>query len=947
MSNHHPVDSHAFTRWEDEEKNRPLREDIRFLGDMLGQILKEQAGEQIFQTEEILRQGFKAIRHQADSADRDRLMALVNGLEVDEAAKVLRAFTLYFQLANLAEQHHRVRRLRAYHGTEAPAGSIEDAVKRLAASGVQAPAMRALLSRMVIRPVFTAHPTEVLRRTVLMKHRRIAALLEERDHPLLSPADRTQIERELAAEIESLWQTDEVHHRAPTVFDEARNGLYYFEDVLFDTVPRVYQSLAEALERHYPGEAFEVPSFFRFGSWMGGDRDGNPNVKAETTYAVLLMARRIAVRRHIETAERISRTLSQSIHWAPVSEALKASIAAESERLPDQAREFIDRNPYELYRQKLAFMHLRLKRTLDLLPETLDEASRFDPTRLASAYATYGELLADLQLMTTSLEANRGCRSAGAMLDGWRREIETFGFRVAQLDVRQHAGVHLDALSDVVSTLRLLPDGFKSLPEEARVEWLLGELRNTRPLIPQELDEFQPMTQEVVRTFRALAASRRIFGPEALGSYIISMTTTVSDLLTVLLFLKTVGLFKALPDGGVRTSFQVVPLFETIEDLRQAPAVLDRLFSIPLYRAHLKQLGDVQEVMLGYSDSNKDGGILTSNWELYKAQQALWEVARRHGLSLVLFHGRGGSVGRGGGPSHDAILAQPPGTIDGRIKLTEQGEVISNKYGLPSLARRNMELAASAVIEASLRPELTGAPPEDVSRWEAVLEDLSRRAFASYRRIVYEEPDFLKFFHETTPLELLGQLQIGSRPAKRKQSNAIEDLRAIPWVFSWTQSRYILPGWLGAGAALSALIDEAPDRNMTLLKDMYQRFPFFRSLLNNVEMTLAKADLPIARHYFERLVEQQPAMRRIWELLEAEYARTEAVVLAITGADELLAENPTLQRSIAVRNPYVDPLSYIQVELLARRRAGEDGAALSDALKLSVNGIASGLKNTG
>jgi phosphoenolpyruvate carboxylase len=420
--------------------------------------------------------------------------------------------------------------------------------------------------------------------------------------------------------------------------------------------------------------------------------------------------------------------------------------------------------------------------------------------------------------------------------------------------------------------------------------------------------------------------------------------------LTVLLFLKEARLFKALPEGGVRTSLQVVPLFETIGDLRAAPTILEALLAEPLYRAHLRQLGDVQEIMLGYSDSNKDGGILTSNWELYKAQKALWEVARRHGVSLLLFHGRGGSVGRGGGPSHQAILAQPPGTIDGRIKVTEQGEVIAGKYGTMPIATRNLELATSAVLEASLRPELYAQPPGDVARWEAIMEDLSRRAFERYRGIVYGEPDFERFFHETTPLELLAQLQIGSRPAKRKASSAIEDLRAIPWVFAWTQSRYILPGWLGLGGALADYLAEDPGR-LAVLRDMHARFPFFRVLLSNVEMTLAKADLTIARRYYEALVAPSEAMARIWATLEDEFETTRGLVLEIMAQRALLDDQRTLQRSIALRNPYVDPLSYIQVHFLARRRAEPadeaERQAIDYALKLSVSGIAAGMKNTG
>ena len=948
--------SHAFPAWEREEKNRPLREDVRFLGDLLGTILKEQAGEGLFETEEELRRGFKALRACEGGPElRERLLAVVAGLGTPDAARVMRAFTLYFQLVNLAEQHHRVRRVRDYareEGDRPAPGSLDEVLGRLAAAGVTAQAVRALLARLWISPVFTAHPTEVLRRTVLEKHRRLAKALDDRDDPRLGAADRARLKREIAAEIESLWQTDEVHHRAPTVLDEARHGLYFLDSTLFDAVPDLYADLEAALARHWPGEPLPSPSFLRFGAWMGGDRDGNPNVTAATTYQALLLARRLMLRRHVARAEAISTALSQSVRWTSVSPALEKSLAAEAQAFPAVAAEFRERNPYEPYRQTIAFMHARLRHTLAALPETLADAERFDQATLALGYRAPAELIQDIRLMEESLAANRGARTADVDLAGWRRQVETFGFHAAALDVRQHADVHADALADVVDTLRVLDRPFRELDEASRVAWLRGELAGARPLVPHDLSAFAPMTQEVLRTFRTIATARAVVGPEALGACITSMTTRASDVLTTLLFLKEAGLFQSQGGGRVRTAMQVVPLFETIEDLRQAPRVLEALFAEPLYRAHLRALGDVQEVMLGYSDSNKDGGILTSTWELYKAQQAIWEVARRHGLALSLFHGRGGSVGRGGGPSHQAILAQPPGTLGGRLKLTEQGEVISNKYGLPAIARRNLELVTSAALEASLRPELHQAPPQDVARWEAILDDLSRRAMAAYRGVVYDDPAFAGFFAQVTPLELLAKLQIGSRPAKRKASSAIEDLRAIPWVFSWTQSRFILPGWLGVGAALDAYWREDPDRHLAVLRDMHARFPFFRVLLANVEMTLAKADLPIARRYVEGLGEH-PEQDRIWTAIEAEYARTEAMLLRITGQEELLAGNAPLQRAISLRNPYVDPLSYLQVELLRRRRSlGEGGEAadleaLDDALKLSVNGIAAGMKNTG
>ncbi|MEB3220435.1 MAG: phosphoenolpyruvate carboxylase, partial [Candidatus Sericytochromatia bacterium] len=529
-----------------------------------------------------------------------------------------------------------------------------------------------------------------------------------------------------------------------------------------------------------------------------------------------------------------------------------------------------------------------------------------------------------------------------------QRQLATFGFHGARLDVRQHARVHAEALADLVDTLRLLPAPFAMLSEAEATAWVLGELAGQRPLIPQDLGAFAPQTQEVVRTFRALAASRRVFGPAALGSCIVSMTTRPLDMLTVLLLLREAGLFRHEGAGRVRSALQVVPLFETVEDLRAAPRILEALLAEPLYRAHLRQLGDEQEVMLGYSDSNKDGGIVTSAWELYQAQQALWAVAGRHGVTLKLFHGRGGSVGRGGGPSHLAILAQPPGTVGGRLKLTEQGEVISHKYGLPALARRNLELVTSAVLEATLRPELHGRDPLEVARWQAVMDELSRLALAAYRGWVHEDPRFGRLLAEATPLALLAEMQLGSRPARRKASTRLEDLRAIPWVFAWTQPRMILPGWLGVGTALEAWCAPEPARRLEVLRAMAREFPFFRALLSNVEMTLAKADMAIARRYVAVLAPDDAELAALWASLEAEHGRCVRMVLAVLEQPELLAGQPTLRRSIAVRNPYVDPINLLQLALLRRQReAVAPDEALLDALKTSVSGIAAGLRNTG
>lgn len=938
--------------WEQEAKHQPLREDIRHLGHVLGQVLREQAGDAVYDLEETLRQGFKQLRAQPEDVElQSRLEGLIQDLDVNTAARVLRAFTLYFQLANLAEEHHRVRRVRQYgQAVDAPVseGSIRAVIEGFASRGLSPQAVQNGLRQLSIEPVLTAHPTEALRRTVLEKLHGLEEALSQRDSGVLEPAQRRRLEARIGAEIEALWQTDEVHRRAPTVLDEVRHGLYFVDGVLFDAAPWVVEELEEALKEYYPDHLFDLPNFLRFGAWMGGDRDGNPFVTAETTYQALRIAHQRIVQRHLRVAQDLATDLSQSVHWSDISQGLQTALRDDAERFPAIMAEALERNPFEPYRQKLAVIQHRLRATWGAWPENLQTALGAGAQRAHEGYLDAGALAEDLSLLADSLRTHRGERVARERLATWQRQVAMFGFHGARLDIRQHAQVHFEALASVVDTLRLTSTPFERLSEAEATNWVLQELRGRRPLIPHDLTALPALTQEVVQTFRALRACRDVFGADVLGSCIISMTTRPLDLYVVLLFLKEAGLFRTEPAGRVRSVHQVVPLFETIGDLRAAPRILDELLTEPLYRAHVRQLGDVQEIMLGYSDSNKDGGIFTSAWELYQAQQALWAVAGRHGISLKLFHGRGGSVGRGGGPSHRAILAQPPGTLGGRIKVTEQGEVISHKYGLEPLARRNLELVTSAVLEATLRPELHQRDPLEVGRWQAVMGELSELAFSAYRGWVYDNPHFTHFLQAVTPIDILSDLRLGSRPARRRTSLRIDDLRAIPWVFSWTQPRMILPGWLGVGTALESWCAPDPQRRLEVLRAMAREFPFFRALLSNVEMTLAKADMAIAKRYVAVLAGEDSSVRALWDSLESEYERCVRVVLRILEQSELLAQQPTLRRSIAVRNPYVDPINYLQLELLRRQRSqAQSDEALLDALKLSVSGIAAGLRNTG
>lgn len=949
------------------DKDLPLRNDIRRLGDLLGETLKRLGGENLFATEEEVRALCKKLRAKVTPETERQLKKLLHGLSLDEAIGVIRAFSVYFQLVNIAEQHHRIRRKRFYevHTPESPQrGSLAETLQRLAKQRVPPAELQRVLDTLEIVPVMTAHPTEAARRTLLEKHRRLAELLATLDNAHLAERQRHEAQLQLAAEVEAIWQTDEVRHSQPTVLDEVNNTLYYFDATLFDAVPQLLEELEGGLAKHFPTVKLateRVP--LRFGSWVGGDRDGNPNVTPDVTWETLLVQQRLVLRKYLTTLAALSRRLSESSRFTPATETLTASIERDAATMPELAERVRRRNPEEPYRQKLSFIYTRLENTLHrnqalgtalraTSPDALISVRPGLPiiarltgkTEHAHVYRTGRELYADLQLVRDSLRAGQSAYAARG-IERLMRQVATFDLHLAQLDLRQHSERHLAALDEITRHLGLATP-YGAMKEEQRVAWLTAELQTPRPLVGSE-DHYSAETMETLNVFRVMRRALDEISPNALHTFIVSMTRDVSDLLATLVLAKQAGL----ADGGWRIA--VAPLFETIEDLRQAPGVLERLFSNPVYQQVLAAQGNLQEVMIGYSDSSKDGGILTSSWELYKAQEKLWETARAHGVELRLFHGRGGTVGRGGGPSHEAILAQPPNTVAGRIKITEQGEVISSKYSLPEIAQRSLELVTAAALAASLpTPQWTtkAQRPQQLAGWQTVMEQLSQTAFETYRRIVRATPDFYDYFIQATPVEELAHMRIGSRPAKRKAgSQSIDDLRAIPWVFGWTQSRHLLPGWLAVGTALESFVRQEPKKNLALLREMYSAWPFFHSTLSNIEMTLAKADFQIARQYAARTPNRSLG-RRLFKLLEAEYQRTCRVVLQITEEKHLLDNAPVLQRSIAVRNPYVDPMSQLQIELLARKRAGGAEAEqekLLYAILLTINGIAAGMRNTG
>jgi phosphoenolpyruvate carboxylase len=957
----------ALQRQTDGDRDR-LSATIHFLGDLLGDVIREQAGPAAFDLEERVRGLAKDLRAidpgQPDAAERRaalqaEIQRLVADMPSDQMRALIRSFSTYFALVNLSEQLQRVwvLRDRAHrHPGEPRTESIMAAVSELKQAGVDPQAIQRWLDSAQILPVFTAHPTEARRRTTLEKLRRIADMLE-RESAGLAALDPDDANRLIVEEIVGLWQSDEVRIVRPTVLDEVKNGLYYFEASLFDLIPRLYRELERALREHYPEHGWRVPAVLRFGSWMGGDRDGNPFVTPEVTIETVRLLRLAGLRRQISAIEELSHRLGQSIRQVAISAELQESLNADAQRFPAVADLLSHRNPYEPYRQKCTYIREKLLRSLDYAAKHAPDWGSAEPLPPEGMfYHRAGELLNELLVMERSLHANAGAAVADGALHNLIRQVEVFGLHVATLDIRQHSERHTSALAEVLKAVGVCDD-YTALDEAARVELLAREVADPRPLIPTRL-AYTPETIETIQTFRTVAAILEQLSPEALQTYVISMTRGVSDMLAVLLFAKEAGLYQ--PDIGL-SRLNIVPLFETGADLAGCAAIMGQALELPIYREQVRLRGNHQEIMIGYSDSNKDVGFAAANWALYQAQRALRDLAAEQGVGLRLFHGRGGAIGRGGGPANQAILAQPPGSIGNQIKITEQGEVIADRYGLPALAHRHLEQVVNAVLRAGFAPH-ADAPPE----WEHALEQLADISRRHYRALVYENKNFLPYYHTATPIAEISRLKIGSRPASRKNSGRIEDLRAIPWVFSWMQSRHTLPGWYGLGYALETFVaggrgwgigdgSDTPIPHppsptpLALLQDMYQRWPFFRSMIDSAQMILGKADLQVAARYAE-LTPDPAVAREIFGAIQEEYARTSRLIAQVAQIGQLLDGSPVLQKSIARRNPYIDPMSYVQVELLRRLRADPDGPehlVLEDAILLSISGIAAGLKNTG
>jgi phosphoenolpyruvate carboxylase len=930
-----------------ELKEAPLRRDVRSLGTLLGEVLREQAGEELFAHVEALRQGTIRRRDaeaRGDAGEAARLAAaaleLVHSLPVERAILLTRAFAFYFELINLAETNHRKRRriaLRLSGEAGRQRGSLAGTLREMRRVGISADEALEWLRRVLVVPVFTAHPTEAARRSVMFKRRRIGEFLEALDRIPVPEQEMARLEQLVLAEITSLWQTDEVRSRRPTVYDEIKMGLDYYDVSIFETLPSLYREIAEALRAAYglEIETLELPQVLCFGSWIGGDRDGNPYVTPQVTRDAIQLARGHLLLYYQRRLDEITDLLTSSAQQIGVSDALLERLRAYVAQVhTPEAQVFGQQYEFEYYRRFIICLKARVQRTLAQMdhPATSGAVLPVTPYTLAQgqeklahalpAYCSVEEFIADLETLRESLEANRGVRIARTLIDPLILQVRTFRLHLHALDIRQHARVHAAALREAVADTSGpgLPSGFS--------------------------DE----TANVLETFRAVAAIKSGCSPEAIRQYVISGASTVEDVLAVVRLARLGGVrVEGSGSGpGGDPGLMPVPLFESIDDLRRAPAVCRELWSRPDYRKLMATWDNWQEVMLGYSDSNKDGGMLTSTWEIFRAHRGLHVAAREAGVKLRLFHGRGGTVGRGGGPTHRAIFAQPMDAFDGQLRITEQGEVLNFKYSDEVLAERNLELMIAASLDALARPNardpeghFTGVlKPE----WEAAFDELSAISFGYYREHILGDPGVVAYFEQSTPVGELENAKIGSRPSRRKDSPSLADLRAIPWVFGWTQSRLLVPAWFGVGFAVERYLAEPG--SLELLQTMAREFPLFIDLLRNVELALGKVDLATARLY-SSLVEDAQMRERVYGLLEAEFHRAVRAVLAVTQQTELLESNQVLGRSIKLRNPYVDPMHLIQVDMLRRKRAGEDTPEVNRAIAATISGISAGLRNTG
>ncbi|KFG67711.1 phosphoenolpyruvate carboxylase [Microvirga sp. BSC39] len=918
------------------EKDFPLRDDIRLLGRLLGDTIREQEGEAAFEIVERIRQTSIRFHRDEDEVARRELETILNSLSRGRTNQIIRAYSYFSHLANIAEDQHHVRRSRAHamagaHAMTAPApreGTLARALKLVQETGISQAALQAFFSSALVCPVLTAHPTEVRRKSTIDREMEISQILAQRDRQDLTPEEEVACQESLRRAILTLWQTSILRRNRLKVIDEVNNGLSYYDYTFFKELPRVYASLEDQLAAIDPvWETTELPSFLRMGSWIGGDRDGNPFVTADALRQALLLQSKHALAFYLEELHCLGAELSLDGRYVNVSDEVQELAKASPDSSPHRQD--------EPYRRAITGMYARLAATAAALGH--GDIARH-AVGDAPAYSSVEEFAGNLSVLHRSLLSNGSGSLSRGRLRKLRRAVDVFGLHLASLDMRQNSDVHQRVVAELFE--KAMPGtGYEALSEEKRVALLLEELRTPRPLTSPYLDYSAETSSELAIVHEAAEAHRR-YGRAAVPNYVISKASDPSDILEVALLLKEAGLLRP-REGEIYVN--IIPLFETIADLRHCSHVMDALFALPDYMRLLRSRGQAQEVMLGYSDSNKDGGFLTSGWELYKAEIELVDVFKRHGVALRLFHGRGGSVGRGGGPSYQAILAQPGGAVQGAIRITEQGEVIAGKYSNPDLGRRNLEILAAATLEASLLHSGQPAPREEYLQ---AMEELSNSAFTAYRALVYETEGFERYFWESTVIGEIANLNIGSRPASRTNSRRIEDLRAIPWVFGWAQCRLMLPGWYGFGSAVNAWLEKRPETGLALLQEMYREWPFFQALLSNMDMVLAKSNIAIASRY-ANLVEDEALRNAIFPRLRHEWEDSIKQLLAIMQQQSLLDGNPLLARSIRNRFPYLDPLNHLQIELLKRHRSGDADEQVVQGIHLSINGIAAGLRNSG
>lgn len=918
------------TRLKVNESSLPLRHDVKQLGNILGEVLVHHGGPELLEKVEIIRKIAKELRINNNEDTYNRLKVEMEKLDRPVRRQVIRAFSKYFHLVNVAEQNHRIRRRRDYQLREengVQPFSIESAIQSFKEKNLSEEEIQEVLNTLSLELIITAHPTESTKRSILEIQKRIADLLKQLDNPMLTKRERKKINEDLFEEITIMWQTDELRQERPTVMDEVRNGLYYFDQTLFDVLPDIHQEVQDALSENYPNFEWKVPNFLSFGSWIGGDRDGNPNVTPSVTWKTLHKQNKLVLQKYIESVVVLMKKFSHSTNRVKVSSALLQSVLEEEQiYLSSEKKWPIEK---EVYRRKFAVIIERLKQS----------------GKSNKGYSNSKELLNDLILIKDSIKIHQPKDHEQKDLLKLIRQVQLFGFHLATLDIRNHSGEHEAAIAEILHKVRIAND-YSSLSEEEKMKVLESVLSDPRPILLLN-EDYSKETQEMIKTFNMIREAHQKFGKRAITVYLISMTQSPSDLLEVLVLAKEAGIYRRHADGTVESHLNVAPLLETIDDLVAGPKIMETLFNMPVYREHLRQHNDHQEIMLGYSDGSKDGGTLTANWKLYRAQSEIHEMASRYNIRLKFFHGRGGSLGRGGGPLNKSILSQPPETLGDGVKITEQGEVLSSRYLLEDIAFRSLEQATSTLLKAFAHiSNDQNKFADEKPIWESAMEEISSIALEKYQSLVFNDPDFMTYFKEATPLTEVGNLKIGSRPNSRKNKTTFEDLRAIPWVFAWTQSRQLLPAWYAAGTGLSefALKDKA---NMDILKSMYKKWPFFSSTIDNLQMALMKADLTTAREY-SSLVEDEEIRNRIYNDIKEEFNQTKSILLEITGENDLLDHTPSIQESVYRRNPYVDPLNFFQVELIKQLRLQENpDPELMNQVLLTINGIAAGLRNTG